>query len=435
MHPASSSSSAPSAAADAARQRASFFRQSGWLMIANIASGVLMWAVHLLNKAIPPGEYGSFGALLAVVMLLPTIPLQMVLAQQTAKAIAQGREREVAGVIHAVWLVITLGWVVGAAFVLRYQQAILDHWKMTSPVGLWITLAIVLFSFWLPMFWGVLQGQQNFLWLGWSMLANGIGRLTVAAVAVLALHAYASGMMAGVLLGIMIGVGIAAGQTRRLWWLRAQAFDGRALVRQVLPLALGFLGFQILFTGDTILVKAWFSQTDADFYVSAGTLSRALMWLVLPLASVMFPRIVHSAARAEPSDLMGKVLLATAVLAVVGALGLSLLGPWVVRFVYQPEFVAVASSLLPWYAAAMVPLAVANVLLNNLLARPAASLVPAICIFALAIGYLVALTRFHDQLVTVLQVLGVFNLALLAVCAWFTWRQRQARPSATSLPG
>lgn len=432
MHPASSSSSALSAAADAARQRASFFRQSGWLMIANIASGVLMWAVHLLNKAIPPGEYGSFGALLAVVMLLPTIPLQMVLAQQTAKAIAQGREREVAGVIHAVWLVITLGWAVGAAFVLRHQQAILDHWKMTSPVGLWITLAIVLFSFWLPMFWGVLQGQQNFLWLGWSMLANGIGRLTVAAVAVLALHAYASGMMAGVLLGIMIGVGIAAGQTRRLWWLRAQSFDGRALVRQVLPLALGFLGFQILFTGDTILVKAWFSQTDADFYVSAGTLSRALMWLVLPLAAVMFPRIVHSAARAEPSDLMGKVLLATAVLAVLGALGLSLLGPWVVQFVYKPDFVAVASSLLPWYAAAMVPLAVANVLLNNLLARPAASLVPAICIFALAIGYLVALTRFHDQLVTVLQVLGVFNLALLAVCAWFTWRQRQAKPPAAA---
>lgn len=423
-----------SSSAAAAQPRASFFRQSGWLMIANIASGVLMWAVHLLNKFIPEGEYGNFGVFLAVVMLLPTIPLQMVLAQQTAKAVAQGREREVAGVIHAVWLATTLVWLIGAVIVLAWQQPILDRWKMTSPVGLWITLAIVLFSLWLPMFWGVLQGQQSFLWLGWSMLANGIGRLSVATVAVLALQAYASGMMAGVLIGIMISVGLAAWQTRRLWWLRAQAFEGRALLRQVLPLTLGFLGFQILFTGDTIFVKAWFSETDADFYVSAGTLSRALMWLVLPLAAVMFPRIVHSAARAEKSDLMGKVLLATAVLAVLGALGLSILGPWVVRFVYKPEFVTVASSLLPWYAAAMVPLAVANVLLNNLLARPAASLVPAICIFALAIGYLVALTQFHGQLVTVLQVLGVFNLAMLAVCAWFTWRQCGTEPQEAALP-
>ena len=31
-----------------ADHRASFFRQSGWLMIANIAGGVLMYAVHFL---------------------------------------------------------------------------------------------------------------------------------------------------------------------------------------------------------------------------------------------------------------------------------------------------------------------------------------------------------------------------------------------------
>jgi len=423
---AASNSSTQPAPPDAGRSRASFFRQSGWLMIANIASGALMWAVHFLNKFIPPGEYGSFGAFLAVVMLLPTIPLQMVLAQQTAKAIAERREREVSGIIHAVWLATSLVWLLGTVVVLLCQQTILDRWQMTSPVGLWVTLVIVLLSLWLPMFWGVLQGQQSFLWLGWSMLASGIGRLSVAAFAVLVLHAYAAGMMTGVLVGIALSVGIAAWQTRRLWWLRAQPFDSRALLRQVVPLTLGFLGFQILFTGDTILVKAWFSKTDADFYVSAGTLSRALMWLVLPLAAVMFPRIVHSAAKAEKSDLMGKVLLATAALAIAGALGLSIVGPWVVRFVYTPDFVQVASSLLPWYAAAMVPLALANVLLNNLLARPASSLVPALCIFGVAVAYLVALTRFHDQLVTVLQVLGLSNLALLAVCGWFTWKSPKA---------
>ena len=70
-------------------EHASFFRQSGWLMIANVAGGALMWAVHFLAKAIPEGEYGDFGAFLAVVMVLPTIPLQMVLAQQTARTLAR----------------------------------------------------------------------------------------------------------------------------------------------------------------------------------------------------------------------------------------------------------------------------------------------------------------------------------------------------------
>src|SRR5262249_34640793 len=155
------------------------------------------------------------------------------------------------------------------------------------------------------------------------------------------------------------------------------------------------------------------SQTD--FYVSAGTLSRALMWLVLPLAAVMFPRIVHSAARSEKSNLTGMVFWGTGILSVVGALGLSLVGPLVVRFVYQPEFVTAASSILPWYASAMVPLALANVLLNDLLARPDSKLRLSLCVFALAVGYLVALTQFHGSPVSVLKTLGVCNLLLLAI--------------------
>lgn len=411
----------PSNSAATGQHRATFFRQSGWLMIANIGGGALMWAVHFLNKFIPAGEYGSFGALLAVVMLLPTIPLQMILAQQTARALAEHRERRLAGLIRATWLFTTLFWLAGAVIVLSLQGAILERWQMNDPTGLWITLGIVLLSLWAPMFWGVLQGQQNFLWLGWSMLSSGIGRITVAAVAVLVLHASAAGLMSGVLLGIALSVFIAAWQTRTLWTGATETFDWRGLMPQVVPLTLGFLGFQILFTADTILVKAYFSETDADYYVSAGTLSRALMWLVLPLAAVMFPRIVHSAAKAEKTNLMAMVLMVTAALAIGGALGLSLVGPWVVRFVYQPEYVAPASALLPWYAAAMVPLALANVLLNNLLARPESKLPLAISIFMLALAYLYALTRFHESLVMVLQLLGLGSLGVLAICVWFTW--------------
>jgi O-antigen/teichoic acid export membrane protein len=185
---------------------------------------------------------------------------------------------------------------------------------------------------------------------------------------------------------------------------------------------LGFAAFQFLFTADTMFVKAYFDQDTAGFYVSAGTLSRALMWLVGPLAAVMFPRIVHSAARAEKTDLMGVVLLGTGILAVTGAVGLSVLGPWIVRFVSGQKFVQVAASLLPWYAGAMVPLALANVLLNNLLARSLFKVVPALCVLAPA--YALALTRFHDTPLTVLKTLGIFNLLLLAACAWFTWLEK-----------
>jgi O-antigen/teichoic acid export membrane protein len=125
------------------------------------------------------------------------------------------------------------------------------------------------------------------------------------------------------------------------------------------------------------------------------------------------------------------VLLGTAVLGIAGALGLSILAPWIVPIIYKSSYVSVVAQILPWYVSAMVPLAVANTLLNNLLARPASKLLPASCVSLLSAGYLFALTQLHSSLVTVLKTMGVFNVLLLVVCALFTWgigpRDRNAR--------
>jgi O-antigen/teichoic acid export membrane protein len=410
--------------AAATKSHAAFFRQSGWLMLANIGGGALMWLVHFLAKSqnVPAAEYGAFGVMLAVAMCVPNLPLQMVFAQQTARALATGRERALAGMIRLAWLG-TLGLVVlGAAAVFCWQMDILAAWKLPNLAGLWITVLVVLLSLWLPIFTGVMQGQQNFLWMGWTNILNGVGRLGVAAVLVLVFAGGSTGMITGVSAGLAVAVGICIWQTRGLWCLPEAPFNTRELLGQIGPLMLGFCAVQFLFTADTMFVKAYFAEDETGFYVGSGTLARALLWLVLPLATVMFPKIVHSAAKSEKSNLLGLVLLGTGLLAAGGALGLTILGPWIVKLVFKDSFVAVAAQVLPWYAWAMVPLSLANVLVNNLLARSQFRIVPVLV--ALAAAYGVALTRFHGSLVTVLQTLGVFNLLLLAISGWFTWWER-----------
>ena len=169
-----------------------------------------------------------------------------------------------------------------------------------------------------------------------------------------------------------------------------------------------------------------FLPDQTEYYFAAGTLSRALIWLVGPLTAVMFPKIVHSTARAEKSDLMGLTLLCTAVIAIAAVLGLWVLGPWVVRFVYKPAYVAATTSILPWYAAVMVPLSLGSVLVNNLLAKSEFRVVPALIVLAAAYG--IALSFIHGSLLAVLQTLGVFNLLLLAVCVFFTWGPGKKAP-------
>src|SRR5262245_59173668 len=136
-------------------QRSSFFRQSGWLMIANIGGGVFMWAVHFLSKPVGPQAYGEFITFLAVAMCIPAIPLQMVMAQQTAKALATGRERELAGMIRIVWLWTFLIWFGVSLLAVVFRHSILERWGIARATGLWVALPIYLFSIWLPMFWGV----------------------------------------------------------------------------------------------------------------------------------------------------------------------------------------------------------------------------------------------------------------------------------------
>jgi O-antigen/teichoic acid export membrane protein len=410
-----------------AHQRGAFFRQSGWLMFANIAGGLLMWVVHFLSKKVPESEYGVFVTLLAVAMCVPTMPMQMVMAQQTTRALITHRERELSGMIRLMWLGTLMVGIVLAVLTFVFQQTILQRWSISNPAGIWVTVGVVLLSLWMPMFWGVLQGRQDFMSLGWSMISNGIGRIGIAAIAVVIFGAAAAGMMTGVLMGLVFATSIGIWRTRDLWMGRALPFDWRLLLAQVVPLMLGFAAFQFLFTADTMFVKAYFTGEETAFYGSAGTLSRALMWLVGPLATVMFPRIVHSAAKSEKTNLMGVVLMGTAILAILGVACLTIVGPFVVRFVAKESYVAVATKVLPWYAGAMVPLALANVLLNNLLARSMFKAVLPLCI--LAVGYGFALTRFHSSLVQVLQTMGVANVLLLVICAFFTWRAGAATAS------
>ena len=383
-----------------------------------------MWGVHFLSKRMSEQEYANFGTLMAIIMNIPGVPLQMVFTRETAAALATKRVGQLAGMVRQAWLAMLAVCLLAAVGLWFGQSNLVSLWKLASPTALWITLLAALFALWSPMFNGLMQGEQDFLWLGWANTLNGVGRLGIGAALVFALGGHATVMLLGVGLGYAFCAGVGIWQTTDLWAQPAEPYDWRALWRTVLPLFLGFGAVQFIFTGDILFVNHYLPSQGA-FYNAAGTLSRALVWLVGPLTGVMFPKIVHSAAKSEKTDWLGLTLVCSAALAIMGAAGLWLLGSWVVRFVYPPEYVPVATAVLPWYAGAMLPLCLANVLVNNLLAQSRFRIVPVLVVLAILYG--VALTIIHSSLIAVLQTLGVFNLAVFGVCAFFTWPPKAFR--------
>jgi hypothetical protein len=120
---------------------------------------------------------------------------------------------------------------------------------------------------------------------------------------------------------------------------------------------------------------------------------------------------------------------ATALLGGGAALFCTLFPALPLRLVYNASFLVI-KPLVPWFAWCMLPLTLANVLINNLLARQRFRAVPWLIVVAAAYGltllaagnYLVRLDSLAAFKIVV-QILGLFSLLLLGVSIWFSWRK------------
>jgi len=407
-----------------AAHKSSFFRQSGWMMITAVGGGAMMFLVHIFSKYIPRSEYAVLTSLFSLLnwITIPAIGLQTTFAHQASSAVTEAQKRQLVGTTRAVTFGIFCIWLVMLLITVIWHADFIARLKIANPAGLWIMLVAGLVMLMLPIWQGLLQGRQNFLWLGWTAVFNAMGRVFIGGLIVFLLSGWAAGIMVGTLLGMVAALGVALWQNRDIWNAPRDPFQSRIWLRQVLPLSIGCGVSQFLFSADLIVVQSYLGDDGAAApYGFGGTMARAIVLFTAPLVAVMFPKLVHSKARNQKSNLMLLTLLGTAALGAMAAIGLTLTSPLLIKIFSKPEFVSIVP-LIPLFAWSMVPLAVGNVLLNNLMAHSRFKCVPVLAV--LGIGYWIALQYFHDSFKTVIQVLGIFTSLFLAVCIFFTWAIR-----------
>jgi O-antigen/teichoic acid export membrane protein len=425
-----------------------FFRQSGWLAVATAASGVFMLATQIVaQKWMANAEYTVWFTLLRIYLLMsiPSAGLQITFAQQTAGAITTAQHHRVARATRATLLATFLIWILMAGVAFVGQGTWLTQLKIVNPAALWVTVLIGLASLWSPLVKGVLQGQQNFAGLGWVLILDGVGRFGVIVV-ILMCGGQAAGGMTGALLGQ--GASLLLG----LWLIRAllrepgEAMKWRPWLRNVVPLTLGIGAVQFMCNADVVFIQSLFPEADRIRYIPAAMMGLALITMTTPMMSVMFPKVVRSAALSRDTRTVRLALGATALIGVLGALGCTLVPGLPLRLIYitKPEYWA-AAPLVPWYVWSLVPLILANVLIGNLLARERFAVVPLLVLVALSYGGALALLKPYlldvdpfRAFKAVVQTLGGFSLCLLGVAIVFTWaegdRSAGAAPAASDTP-
>ncbi len=428
----------PQVVTDSSHHRMTFFRQSGWMIVATVISGFFASAVHILSKWVPRPEYSAAASMIQIIawMGIPSLGLQLVFAHQASAAVTEQQRRQFMGTFKAVMRWTFYIWLVMALIVAADYSRLQNTLHLTNRWSLAFMVVSGLMMLWTPMFNGLLQGRQNFLWMGWVSIINSAGRVAIAAIIVLVFNGWAAGIVAGMMLGLALGVAVAFWQNWDIWREPTEPFDALAWLKHVTPLTLTAGVGQFITSADAVAVQAYFGAGDAAApYMIGGTLARAIPLATAPLAAVMFPKLVHRKARTDSGgpNLLLLTFLGTLILGCLGAGGLTLTSSLLIRLGSRPEFVSIVP-LVPLFAWSMVPLCLGNVLLNNLNAHSYFRPVPILVIMAAA--YWVALTNFHSSFKTVIELLGTVNLVYLAIVGFFTLLQQRAekrsRPQAAS---
>ena len=164
-----------------------FFKQTGWMVVATTVGGVLMYAVHIPASRMPTMEYAVLITLLQVLnqMGIPTQGLQNTFARQAAAAESEPACRQLRGTVQGVLQGVLVLWLALGGLALWQQSSILQSYKITHPEALWATIFLGLAALCNPVAAGLLQGRQNFLWLGNMFIINAGGRFLLIALIVL----------------------------------------------------------------------------------------------------------------------------------------------------------------------------------------------------------------------------------------------------------
>ncbi len=388
-------------------------------------------AFHMLmGRQLTVDEYGILGTLLNMFLVLssPLDALRNAMAHFSARA-EQAGERPVVRALFRQWLsrMVALGLPAGLLLLVAAPQ-VAAFFHFASPLPVRVAGALLPVMLCAPVLAGILQGLQAFLWLAissqlWMLIRLVIGFVLVLAVSATALsailsHALAQGL--GLVIALL-GVGL---HLRGAGYGEAPVGVVHYFLKSMLLLA----GYGVLMNSDVMMVRH-FHPAEAGYFAQAATIGRSIIFLPMPIAMALFPKVISTgAASAASRRTLGRAL-AMVILLIGSAAAVVCLVPWLPLLILYgvrdpgPEL----CQLVRWVCLAMSPLGLTYLLLHFEMAQHRFEAVP--WLLAAAAAYVGGVALWHDSVLQIVLVLGSVALASALLFAVMLVRHRPRAPA------
>lgn len=395
-------------------------RHSILLMASAQAANLANIVFHMVaGRAFPPAEYGVLAAMLNMMLVIatPLDALRNAMAHSSGHAVRTGR-RDVLRAIAIRWSgKVALPAAAGAILLLVFEHAVAGFLHLENPVPIRVLAASLPFLVLLPVLTGVLQGTQSFVWFAGSLHGWNVLRTVLVFAAVFLGFRSATGGVSAHGAALLCGCAIALFGVWRMTAGAPRGVDaptgiGAYFVRALLMLA----AFGFLMNLDVILMRH-FHPHAAGSYAWAATIGRAVVFLPMPIALAMFPKVISGGGMTPEA----RVTLLKAVGMAVGLVALGVLATWLLpwlglRILYNikapsPDLLR----LVQFTTLAMSPLAIAYVLLNFEMAQHRFKTLPwlAGCV-AIYVG---GVALFHPSTLHVVAWMGAGGFCAMIVLA------------------
>lgn len=291
------------------------------MIFANAANVTNLVFQALMGNNLPKAEYTEMATMMNMLLVLIT-PLDAIrtsLSHASAVGVQAGRPwtardllatwGRVFGIIAAATLTVGM---LAVPWIQRLEN-------ISSPWPVRIAVLVFVGALFVPLLVGTFQGVQKFVWMSMAQAGWSIFRLLVALLLIFLVAKQAWCGLLAHFLGTVVGLALSLFGVRQL----AQRPAGEP--RQHHPLGGYFqqsfltLGaYAILTYGDLLLVAHFFPKEEAGQFAQAALIGRSVIFLPIPIAMAMFPKVVSVGASSRRTLVTLFKALAM-VIAIIGA--------------------------------------------------------------------------------------------------------------------
>lgn len=179
---------------------------------------------------------------------------------------------------------------------------------------------------------------------------------------------------------------------------------------------------ELISNSDMLLIKRYFTETEAGTYSSAMVIGKIAMYLSTAIITTLFPMVVEAKAKNQSTArLLGKAIAYGGGAALICSAGLSIFGKLIINILFGERYSS-AIDMLSWVSLFIVPLTLVVIVMNYTVALGKTFVFAASSFTGVALIYLLVI-QYHSSVKNVmiifsviLSIVFVINLVYLLIC-------------------